>query len=274
MKRIWIQLMTFISTNAYLTGFINGKIFKGKSKIICVPGLNCYSCPGALGSCPIGSLQSVMGSMKYQISFYIMGLLMILGTFFGRFVCSYLCPFGLVQDLMYKIKSRKFKMLNCLKYIKYVVLVYFVILVPTVFVSKVGLGDPGFCKYICPSGTLFGAIPLLIKNPGLRSALGLLFSWKMFVLVCILFTSIFVYRIFCRMLCPLGIIYGLFNRFSFLGYEINHEKCTDCGACSKVCKIDLNPTHSLNSIECIRCGDCKSSCQLSAIEKRKLRRKL
>ncbi|WP_240840247.1 4Fe-4S binding protein [Acidaminobacter sp. JC074] len=273
MKRLWIQILTFISTNAYVSGFINGKIFKGKTKLMCLPGLNCYSCPGALGSCPIGSLQAVMGSMKYQISFYVMGILMIIGTVFGRFVCSYMCPFGLLQDLLYKIKSKKFKMPKYLKYVKYGVLIYFVILIPTLFTNKLGLGDPGFCKYICPSGTFFGAIPLLIKNPGLRSALGVLFTWKMFILISILIVSVFVYRIFCRVLCPLGIIYGLFNKFSFLGYQIDHDKCTSCGACSKSCKVDLNPTKDLNSIECIRCGDCKSSCHLAAIETKKVRRK-
>lgn len=270
MRRRLIQICFAIATNSYIVGFFQGRIFKGPSKQVCVPGLNCYSCPGALGSCPLGSLQSVMGSMKYQLSFYVMGMIMLFGTVFGRFVCGYLCPFGLVQDLVYKIKTKKFKMFKILRFVKYGVLLYFVILIPTVFVNFIGLGDPGFCKYVCPSGTLFGAIPLLLKNEGLRAALGALFTWKMIVLVSVLVASVFVYRIFCQMLCPLGLLYGFFNKYSFLGYDFNADKCTGCGACAKTCKIELNPCKQLNSIECIRCGACKDICQLEAIERRKL----
>ena len=269
MKRIWIQILFFMSTNSYLKGFLEGRIYKGGSKGICVPGLNCYSCPGALGSCPIGALQSVMGSMKYQLSFYIMGTLMLFGTLFGRLICGFLCPFGLVQDLLYKIKSPKRKLPHILRYVKYIVLIYFVILIPAVFTSKLGIGDPGFCKFICPSGTLLGAVPLLIKNPGLRSALGLLFTWKTFVLVLILFGSVFIYRVFCRMLCPLGLIYGWFNKISFYGYKVN-DNCTSCGRCKSVCKVDIDPVKQVNHSECIRCGDCKDVCNVKAIERKKI----
>jgi len=265
MKRLWIQIIFFISSNAYIKGFFEGRIFKGSTKMMCVPGLNCYSCPGALGSCPLGSLQSVMGSMKYQVSFYVLGLLMAFGTLFGRFICGFLCPFGLIQDLLYKIRTKKYTLFKPLKYIKYGVLVYFVILIPTVFTNKVGMGDPGFCKYICPSGTLFGAIPLLLKNPGLRSAVGILFSWKMFVLISIIIGSVFIYRIFCQMLCPLGLIYGLFNKVSLYGYKLDLEKCNSCGACQRGCKIELDPCTQLNNIECIRCGDCIDNCHSNAL---------
>lgn len=270
MKRIYIQLLFFLSTNAYFKGFIEGKIFKGQSKFMCVPGLNCYSCPGALGSCPLGALQAVMGSMKFQISLYIMGILMVFGTIFGRMICGFLCPFGMIQDLLYKIKTKKFKLPKILKYVKYIVLIYFVILIPTLFTNAIGVGDPGFCKYICPSGTLFGAMPLLLKNEGLRSALGLLFTWKTFLLMIILFASIFFSRVFCRVLCPLGLIYGLFNRVSFIRLELDENKCTNCGICAQACHIELDPCHDLKSIECIRCGECKSSCPTHAIERKVL----
>lgn len=265
-----IQLSFFLGTNAYLKGFIDGKIFKGNTKFVCVPGLNCYSCPGALGACPLGALQSVMGSMKYQISFYVMGIIMLFATLFGRLICGFLCPFGMVQDLLYKIKSKKIQLPKILRYTKYFVLVYFVILIPTVFVSKVGIGDPGFCKYICPSGTLFGAIPLLLKNEGLRGALGMLFSWKVALLITILVASVFIYRIFCQMLCPLGLIYGWFNKISFFGYTINDSKCTHCGICSSTCQLVLDPVTSLDSVECIRCGECKKSCPTHAIGRKRL----
>ena len=94
--RLWVQVLFTALTNGYVIGFTEGKIYRGTSKKLCVPGLNCYSCPGAVGSCPIGSLQAVLGSKNYKFSFYVIGFLMIFGSLMGRFVCGWLCPFGLV----------------------------------------------------------------------------------------------------------------------------------------------------------------------------------
>lgn len=270
MRRRWIQLFFFLLTNGYLKGFVEGKIFKGSSKMICVPGLNCYSCPGALGACPLGSLQAVMGSMKYQMAFYVMGLMMFFGTIFGRLICGYMCPFGMIQDWLFRIKCKKMKLPQWLGYIRYGILIYFVILIPTIFTRSAGIGDPGFCKYICPSGTLFGAIPLLIKNEGLRPALGWLFGWKVFLLIGLLMSSIVIYRIFCQILCPLGLIYGWFNKVSFFGYKLNEDKCTDCKVCVSHCQMNLDPTQSLQSGSCIQCGRCRDVCKVQAIERKKL----
>ena len=117
--RLWIQIIFAALTNGYVNGFLQSKIYTGPTKAICVPGLNCYSCPGALGACPIGSLQAVIGSRNYQFSFYVIGILVAVGAFCGRFVCGFLCPFGLVQDLLHKIPVPKLKKLPGEKYLKY-----------------------------------------------------------------------------------------------------------------------------------------------------------
>ena len=69
--RGWIQAATTLITNGYLPGYIQGTIYSGPLKKACVPGLNCYSCPGALGSCPIGSLQAVITGRSHNFSYYI-----------------------------------------------------------------------------------------------------------------------------------------------------------------------------------------------------------
>ena len=180
--RTLVQIGFTALTNGYAAGFANGTIYRGPSKSICLPGLNCYSCPGALGACPIGSLQSVLSSRNYQFSFYVVGFLIFIGAVFGRLVCGWLCPFGLVQDLLYKIpfpvKRKKLPGDRILKYLKYIILAGFVILLPLTVLDVVGQGQPWFCKYICPSGTLFAGLPLIGANPLLRSALGWLFTWK------------------------------------------------------------------------------------------------
>ncbi len=101
--RLGVQLLFTIITNGYMYGFLNGKIFKGSLKHVCVPGLNCYSCPGAVASCPIGALQALLNQRGFQIPFGVLGFFFLFGSIFGRFVCGWLCPFGLVQDLLHKI---------------------------------------------------------------------------------------------------------------------------------------------------------------------------
>jgi len=268
LRRI-VQVMTAIITNLHLKGFSTGKIYTGKMKKICVPGLNCYSCPGALGSCPIGSLQAVIGGIKYQFSFYMIGLLMLIGSLVGRFVCGWLCPFGLIQELIHKIPLPKLKVnktFNKLKYMKYLILVVFVFLLPMFWVNIVGMGKPTFCEFICPAGTLEGGIPLVLLNKPLRAVIGFLYTWKIALLVITIIISIFIFRPFCRFICPLGAIYSLFNPISLYRLKIDSDKCTSCGICSRKCKMQVDVYKNPNSLECIRCGECISSCPQNAIE--------
>lgn len=262
-----IQALATLLTNANFAGFFSGKIFKGKLKTICVPGLNCYSCPGAVGSCPIGALQAVIGSSKFQFAYYVVGILILFGVLLGRFVCGFLCPFGWFQELFHKIPSKKFstKRLKILTFLKYVILVVFVIILPMTVVNEVGMGDPWFCKWLCPAGILEGAIPLAIVDGGIRAALGGLFTWKACLLVGIITLSVFFYRPFCKWLCPLGAFYALFNKLSFYKLHVDKEKCTGCGACSAVCKMDVKVYKTPNHAECIRCGDCIKTCPHGAI---------
>ncbi len=267
--RTWVQICFTALTNGYATGFSKGTIYQGQTKKLCLPGLNCYSCPGALGSCPIGSLQAVLSDRNYSFAFYVVGFLLLMGALAGRFICGWLCPFGLVQDLLHKIPfPKKFKKLPCdkiLKYLKYVILVGFVIILPLIVLDIVGQGSPWFCKYICPSGTLFAGIPLIASNSMLQSALGWLFTWKMTILIVLVILSIIVFRPFCKYLCPLGAIYGLFNPVALYRFKISDDKCTKCGACQKACPVDIPVYITPNSPECIRCGKCKSACPHNAI---------
>ncbi|MEG1548059.1 MAG: 4Fe-4S binding protein [Clostridia bacterium] len=263
MVRRFTQLAATLGYNANISGFFSGRIFRGASKGLCVPGLNCYSCPGAVGACPMGALQS--GLAAGERPYYVVGTLLLFGVLLGRFICGFLCPFGLVQDLLYKIPSPKLKKSNvthCLSYLKYAVLLALAIWLPLYMLAHNGIGSPTFCKFICPAGTLGAGIPMVLQNANLRASIGFLFSWKCGVLLAILVLSVFMLRTFCRFLCPLGAIYSLFNRVAIFGIRVDKDKCTGCGACVRFCKLDVR---HINSLECVRCGECKSVCAHNAI---------
>lgn len=268
--RLLIQAAFTALSNGYVKGFAHGKIYQGDLKYVCVPGMNCYSCPGALGSCPIGALQSTLSSREYKISLYVFGLISLFGVIFGRFICGFLCPFGLIQDLLFKIsfvkKVRKLKGEKFLRGIRFLILAVFVIILPMFIIDITGLGKPWFCKYICPVGTLEGGIPLVLMNESLRSAIGFLFKWKVAILIAILLFSIIIYRPFCRYICPLGAIYGIFNKISFVRYRVDKSKCTKCGLCQKKCELNIKVYENPNSMDCIRCGKCIESCPVKAIK--------
>lgn len=265
-----VQILWAFLSNSYLAGFAKGKIYQGKLKNLCVPGLNCYSCPGALGSCPVGAMQAVVGSWNFKLTFYVAGFLMFIGALTGRFVCGWLCPFGLIQDLLHKIPFQKkigiFPGDRFLRKLKYVIFLVFVILMPMFIVDLLGQGAPYFCKLICPAGTLEGGLPLVLLNKGMRGAIGWLYAWKNVLLVVILVLSVIIYRPFCKYICPLGAVYSLFQPISVFRYRVDQELCTHCGACAKACKMQVDPVKSPNHPECIRCGQCKKVCPTGALD--------
>ena len=269
-KRRLIQIYAALLFNANLKGFVSGEIYKGNTKSMCVPGMNCYSCPGAVGACPLGSLQNAIAeagsTKKFEGLYYVLGILVLFGIFLGRWICGFLCPFGLVQDWLYKIKTpkvKKSKFTRALSYLKYVLLVLFVFVITFSFgLKKMTL--PGFCKYVCPAGMLEGSMGLLSNeaNTGLFAMLGPLFTWKFALFVGILVAAVFIYRFFCRFVCPLGALYGLFNKVSVFGIKVEKSKCIDCGLCVNKCKVDIR---HVGDQECINCGECISVCPTNAI---------
>jgi polyferredoxin len=199
------------------------------------------------------------------------GLLLGFGLVFGRFVCGFLCPFGLFQELLYKVpffcafhRSTK-KIWKGLTYVKYVLLVVFVVGIPLWARGELGVGDPAFCKYICPAGTLTAGFPLLLANPALREVAGRLFALKTAVALGTILGCLAIYRFFCKVFCPLGAIYGLFNKIALYRIRLEKGNCVRCGACARVCKMGVDPSLAPDSPECIRCGDCVEACRFSAL---------
>lgn len=264
-KRKIMQLYFALLFNANFKGFVTGSIYKGNTKVMCAPGINCYSCPGAVGACPLGSLEGSFSADRSTL-FYMIGILALYALMFGRMICGWLCPFGLIQELIHKIpspKAKKSPLTRLLSWTKYVILVLFVFIVPITYAFR-DKPVPAFCKYICPAGTLEGGLGLLSNavNESYFSMLGPLFTWKFLLMVSILVGCVFVFRLFCRFICPLGALYGLFNKISVFGVKVNEEKCVDCGKCVSQCHMDIR---HVGDMECISCGECIDVCPTKAI---------
>ena len=265
-RRRLIQVYAALLYNVHAKGFIKGEIYTGALKNVCVPGLNCYSCPVAVAACPLGALQNALASSDYRAPWFALGIVMLFGLTFGRTICGFLCPMGLLQELLHKLpvpKLKKSRVTRVLSYFKYVILAVFVLTVPLAYAAQ-RFPVPAFCKYICPAGTLEGAIGLLANpaNEGLFSMLGSLFTRKFVILVGILAACVFVYRAFCRFLCPLGAIYGMFARLAIVGVKVDAEKCSGCGRCVARCRMDVR---RVGDHECIHCGACAEVCPAKAI---------
>ncbi len=264
-RRKIIQLYCAALFNVNFKGFSSGSIYTGSSKQICVPGINCYSCPGAVGACPLGSLQGSFSADKSTI-YYVLGTLFLYGVLFGRMICGWMCPFGLLQELVYKLKTPKLKkspVTRALSFLKYFILIFFVAIVPITYAFR-DVPLPAFCKYICPAGTIEGGLLLLSNkvNESYFSMLGPIFTWKFVLMLSLMLGCVFVFRLFCRFICPLGALYGFFNKISFFGIRVEQSKCVGCNLCVSHCKMDIR---HVGDAECISCGECAAVCPTQAI---------
>jgi polyferredoxin len=254
------QIIASIITLGHIPALWTGNIYQGPLKAACVPILNCWGCPLSLFSCPIGGLQHFFNLQLFP--FYILGFFGAVGMLVGRMVCGWLCPFGLFQDLLYKIKSFKWKLPNWMTYLKYAVLIGVAGIIAWIS------GEPWFCK-LCPAGILEAGIPLvLVDTTGdIRALVGWLFWTKIAILVGVVVFTIPIKRLFCRAFCPIGAIYSVFNRFSLVHLRIETEKCRHpkCKLCIKICPMDINVYDNPNQKECIRCLECVYKCPNVAV---------
>ena len=271
-RRPRYQAFFALALNAWIPSWFKGGIFQGGIKGVCVPALNCYSCPSAMGACPIGAMQTFFGGLRFNLSvaqkkfgLYVAGLLATVGSAVGRMPCGWICPFGFFQELVHKVPSPKIKIPHFLTYFRYVVLATTVVALPLLIVDQFGYGQTWFCKWICPAGTLEAGIPLMLIKADLRPLIGFMYYWKLGLLALFLVWFVTSRRPFCRTVCPLGAFWGLFNKASLFRMAVDDEKCTLCDKCTKDCPVEISIYKSANSPDCVRCLKCVSSCKFGAI---------
>jgi len=226
-----------------------------------IPGcvFHCYSCPLSSFACPIGvmanyaALLPVVGEAPYLL----IGVLLLVGAAGGSIVCGWACPFGFLQDLLGKITTRKIALPSWTGYIRYLVLVGLVILLPMILGYK---GIPfekqviSICR-LCPAGALEAGVPYSVQsviagNGWMMSGL------KTGILLTFLAAALFIHRPWCRMLCPLGGLLALFNRFSLFHLRFNPQQCVECNLCRSRCSMGVKVDQAVNVSGCIRCLEC------------------
>ncbi len=273
--RTVVQIISAFIANCRLWITPESPIYKGPLKHVCFPGLNCYSCPATPWACPLGALQSVFASLKanlyagkINLGLYVMGSLGVVASLIGRMPCAWFCPFGLIQDLLFKVRLPKVKFWQPLAVGRYVMLFLMVIILPIFISDQFGFGQTWFCKYVCPVGTLEAGLPLLVLSPDLRSLVGMLFFNKMGIMLMFLGWSMVTRRPFCRSTCPLGLLLGFFNRVSWLRLRFDSNTCVNCYACELICPTGVmfaTGQDDINSNKCIRCFRCYSACPGGAV---------
>lgn len=229
---------------------------------ICFPVFNCHSCPVSIFACPLGVIGQFAGVGLIPLT--AIGGIALAGLVAGRLLCGWACPFGLFQDLLYKVPYVKFAIPAWTRFIKYGVFVGLVVTVPYFFTTSFPLY---FCR-LCPVGTIEAAIPWAIIS-GTTEVVWL--SVRLIILFAIVILVMGHKRFFCKVICPLGACLSVFNRFAAVFPE-RASDCIDCGTCNKVCPMETEPGKKDFGVsdhrpeECISCLECHKKCPTKAIE--------
>ncbi len=210
--------------------------------------------------------------------------LLVLTLVFGRIYCSIICPLGIFQDMLARLrrKKNKYSYSKEVRWLRYPMLVVFII------AGVAGIGS--IFQLLAPYSS-YGRIATMIFQPLWKMGNNLLAvlaeradsyafysvdtwmrSLPVFIIAAITLVLLIVLawrggRTYCNTICPVGTILSFFARFSWLKIHFDDKKCKNCSLCSKNCKaacIDFK-THTVDYSRCVVCGNCIDSCKFGAL---------
>lgn len=221
-------------------------------RLLSIPGcvFHCYACPLASFACPVGVVAQF--TALHIVPLMALGVVVTVAMLVGSLVCGWACPFGFLQDLLAKIPTPKFRLPGWTSYGRYIVLLALVLAVPYFW----GEGHPLFICRVCPAGALEGAVPYMAKQAAAGKTVEWMSWYKALILGAFLIGSLFIYRPWCRMLCPLGGFFAFFNHMSFFHLRFKADNCTECNLCRSRCSTGVQVERAVNVSRCIRCMEC------------------
>jgi len=212
---------------------------------------------------------------------------LILTSLFGRVYCSFICPLGVLQDIItylskitrkiFKLKRQKYRFAKPYNFFRYSLLgitaasilsgsaVILNLLDPysmfgkifQVFFRHFAVQFHDTMSWIFESFGLFILYPIDLK-PYNYALLG----FVIFMSLLIISFSIRYGRLYCNTLCPVGSLLGLISKYSIFKIKFDEESCTNCGLCQRVCKsecIDYENRY-IDESRCVGCFNCFESC--------------
>lgn len=225
------------------------------------------------------------------LNFVVVAILLVLTLLFGRIYCSVICPLGIFQDCVSNLSSRRkgkkarFSYSKEIKWLRYGVLVLFVIALIAGFNSLVALLAP-YSAYGRMVQSLLAPVwqwgnnllawfaerqdsyAFVTKEVWLKSLPTLIVAAVTFIVVVVLAWR--NGRTYCNTICPVGTTLSFFSRFAMFRPVIDKSKCKSCHACERKCKaacIDVD-NHRIDYSRCVDCFNCIDSCRLGALKYR------
>ncbi len=260
-KRRFVQILALILLSGNITAFtFNAVSFGG----VCLPIIHCNACPLTWFACPIYTISELI--QFHSIPWLALGLIAGCGALVGRFFCGWICPMGLLQDLLYLVPAPKLRFPSFLRWLKYAFLII------AVGATAYWAGKDVlyfFCAY-CPVATMEVTLPSMIVNHDWTMDAGRIL--RLAVLLSVLALVIFNMRWFCKAMCPVGALVAFTNKYSLLAIRLDPAKCIHCNKCVKSCPMDVPVEESSRTgravnrhSECIECLKCQQVCPVSAI---------
>ncbi|MBT3362158.1 MAG: 4Fe-4S binding protein [Chloroflexi bacterium] len=239
---VYAILSLVIVTTLYRKKKFNRKTAYGFTVVSIIMGFLVFApmLPWQMQSLLLGTSKQI----PTPVATLVLVIFVLLTFIFSRAFCGYTCPIGSVQELLYHLPLKKFKINN-----RIVPLVIRFIVLPT-FIVVAAVYSIGILKEIGLKDFFFLTIT----------------AWTSLIFIALVVISALVYRPFCRFGCPYGMLLSLAAIKSRFKIRQN-ESCIDCKnpKCVSVCPTGEALSTS-NKMECYLCYRCIEACPTQGIE--------